>query len=153
MKTIYFVRHGESESNVVDVIAGQTHDVHLTKNGRKQAKKVGSDLKDKNIQLIVSSPLTRAVETATIIAGEIGYNPKKIVENPLFMERSLGIYEGKPGFIYGEHLANNKIHDSVETQEQLYNRFKQGLDWIRTLKENTILLVSHGGASRAAFGL
>ena len=67
MKTIYFVRHGESEANNLGLSAGSEFDTPLTDIGRKQAQKTGQDLKDKNIQLIVSSSQGRAIETAEII--------------------------------------------------------------------------------------
>ncbi|HVS58643.1 MAG TPA: histidine phosphatase family protein [Candidatus Saccharimonadales bacterium] len=149
MKTIYFVRHGESESNVAGIVSGGGNDIHLTATGRDQAKKAGQDLKGKGIELIVCSPMIRTVETATIIAKEIGYKPEDIVTNLLFVERAYGIYEGRPSEIFQEHLQNNTVHDSVETTEQIYERLGKALDWLREQKQNTILVVSHGGAGRA----
>jgi broad specificity phosphatase PhoE len=68
MKKIYFVRHGESEANVKKIVAGSETDAAITEKGRVQAEKAGQELLDKKIELIVSSPLTRTKETATIIA-------------------------------------------------------------------------------------
>lgn len=149
MKKIYFVRHGESEANLAEIASGQGNDVPLTNNGRKQAKLAGRSLKDKNIELVVSSPLIRTRQTAEIIAEEIGYDPKKIVYNPLFAERSLGLYEGGPMSVYWKDLQDNTLHASAETTEQMYARFTQALESLHQYKENTILVVSHGGASRA----
>jgi len=149
MKTVYFVRHGESESNVAGIISGQGNDIPLTVNGREQAKKAGQELKDKNIELVVCSPLIRTVETATIMAKEIGYDPANIVTNPLFAERKYGIYEGRPREVFDNDLEISKVHESVETTEQMYERFSEAIDWLKTLKEERLLVVSHGGASRA----
>lgn len=149
MKTIYFVRHGESESNVSGVMSGQGNDIPLTSHGREQAKKAGQDLKDKGIELVVCSPLIRTVETATIIAKELGYDPQKIVTNPLFAERRYGIYEGRPREIFDEDFLKDSVHNSVETTEQMHERLSKALDWLQSFKEDTILVVSHGGASRA----
>ena len=149
MKTIYFVRHGESESNLADVVSGGGNDVPLTENGRAQAKKAGQDLKDKGIELIVCSPLIRTVETARIVAKEMGYNPDKIVTNPLFVERAYGIYEGGPNTKLRADIEAQKLHISVETEPQMYERLHKALEWLKTLKENKILVVSHGGAGRA----
>src|SRR5579875_152589 len=127
MKTIYFVRHGQSESNVSEVLSGSGNDIHLTKVGREQAKEAGKKLQDKQIQLVVCSPLIRTVDTATIIAEQIGYNPEKIVRNPLLIERSYGIYDGGPNKVYEEAVAKDAVHESVETTEQMHERFSKAL--------------------------
>jgi broad specificity phosphatase PhoE len=149
MKTIYFVRHGETEANMAKIVSGSGSDTPLTKKGRQQAKKAGEDLKGKGIELVVCSPLGRTVETANIIAEEIGYDTQKIVQNPLLVERTCGIYEGGPEDIYLDHQANGKLHFSVETTEQMYERLTKALESLKSYKENRILVVSHGGASRA----
>ena len=149
MKTIYFVRHGESEANVAELVSGAGNDVPLTETGRLQAKKAGEDLKGKGIQLVICSPLRRTVETAEIIAEQIGYRGDKIIKNPLFIERRCGIYEGGPLEVYWQHQKAGTLHESVETTEQMHARLVEALESLRTYKESKILVVSHGGASRA----
>jgi uncharacterized phosphatase len=150
MKTIYFVRHGESEANVQNLRSGSMHNVpvHLTEKGREQARQAGEKLKDKNIELIVSSPLIRTVDTATIIAEAIGYNPEKILTNPCFIERDFGIYDGRANDEYLAARDANKLHESVEKTEALHKRVLEGLEWIKSLNAQRIVLVSHGGAGR-----
>jgi broad specificity phosphatase PhoE len=149
MKTIYFVRHGETEANVTRIVSGAGSNTPLTENGRQQAKKAGQDLKSKNIELVICSPLPRTVETAGIIAKAIGYDTRKILRNPLFIERTMGTYEGSSEEVYLSDQANNRMHSSAETTEQMYNRLTQALESLKSYKENRILVVSHGGASRA----
>ena len=151
MKTIYFVRHGESESNANNIISGSGNDIHLTVTGHEQAKRAGQDLKDKEIELIVCSPLIRTVETATIIANEIGYDPQKIVKNSLFIERSYGIYEGRPNEELQKDFAKGKLHHSAETEKQMYNRLKKALAWLGSLPEDRIAVIAHGGVRRAIY--
>ena len=64
--TLYLTRHGETEWNVQNKICGIT-DVELTDKGRAQAKELGEKLRDYKIDLIVSSPLKRALETARMV--------------------------------------------------------------------------------------
>ena len=66
----------------------------LAEEGIEQAQAAGNELKDKHIDLIISSPMERAKETARIIAQEIGYDPNAIVINDLFIERAFGHLEG-----------------------------------------------------------
>jgi broad specificity phosphatase PhoE len=155
MKTIYFVRHGESEANIQNLRSGSMRKipVYLTERGRQQAKKAGESLGNKNIDLIVSSPLIRTEETAKIIAKAIGYDPKKIVLNPCFIERDFGIYDGKADDVYLTAKAANKLHKSVETTEALHKRIAQGLEWLKEQEAEQIVLVSHGAAGRSVQAL
>lgn len=148
MKTIYFVRHGQSEANSLGVASGGELETLLTDNGRAQAKKTGIMLKDKKVELIVSSPMKRAVETAEIIAKEIGYSDK-IVTNPMFTERMFGIYSERPDEEYMKAvLGDGPLHKSVEPVEVMHERVTKGLEWLKKLKAQKILVVSHGGVSR-----
>jgi uncharacterized phosphatase len=148
MKRIFFVRHGESEANAAGVTAGARLDVGLTEDGRQQARKVGEDLKDKRIDLIVSSPMKRAYETAAIIAQTINYNQPKIIATPLFIERDLGELTGKKNELVKTYYDAGMLPASVETTESLQKRIIEGLEWLKTLPANNIVLVSHGGPGR-----
>lgn len=145
MQHLYFVRHGESELNLRRIYAGQT-DTPLTDRGRAQAKAAGDQAKTIKIDVIVSSSLNRAHETAQIIAKEIGYPVERILSNPQFIERSLGSLEGHSWDEVGE---DESLFPDIETEEQLLIRARAGLEFLRTLEEDNILLVGHGSFSRA----
>lgn len=149
MKTIYFVRHALTEANVAGIAAGGEFETELTKEGRSQAKRAGQDLKDKQIQLIVCSPLIRTVDTAKIIAKEIGYDYREIVTNPLFIERKLGIYSGRPHTEYREAGMSGMLDKSVESTEALFERVAEGLQWLQTFDAQNIVVVSHGATGKA----
>ena len=87
---LYFVRHGEIESNIRKVYAGW-NDEPLTKNGIRQAEKAGELLNDKGIDALYCSPLRRAVQTAEIIGEAIGEVPGPDAH---FKEMGLGPWEG-----------------------------------------------------------
>lgn len=148
MKTIYFVRHGESEANAARVTAGSGLDVDLTQLGMRQAEQVGEILKNKGIQLVVSSPQKRALHTATIIADEIGYSPKHIVTSEWFVERYLGDLTGKPHDEVQLWFDMGIAPPGGESTEVLHDRIVAGLQWLQGLDADKILLVSHGGPGR-----
>jgi broad specificity phosphatase PhoE len=69
------VRHGQSEFNVVYSVTRQDpgiQDPKLTDEGRRQAAAVADALADRDLAEVLSSPYTRALETADIIAGRLG---------------------------------------------------------------------------------
>ena len=68
MSAFYFVRHGESEANVLGVISNRGVVHGLTERGRRQAEVLASALKGAGVTRIYSSPLLRALETAGILA-------------------------------------------------------------------------------------
>lgn len=144
MKKLYFVRHGLTEMNVSGHYSG-TSETPLTPKGKKQAKAAGKIAKDFNIDYIVSSPLSRAHNTAKIIAKEIGYPVKDIHLNSLFIERHFGSMEGQAWQpdIDIDGMAN------VESHHELLSRAKLALEFLHTLPQDNILVVAHGTFGRA----
>jgi broad specificity phosphatase PhoE len=88
---LYFVRHGQSEGNRDGVMQGREPS-RLTETGRLQAEEAGQWFKDKSIDLVLSSPLTRAYETAEIIARTAGVKGIEIA--PEITEIDTGIFTG-----------------------------------------------------------
>lgn len=62
---LYIIRHGESQGN----IGLEVEDPHLTELGQKQAELLALRLRNIDFDVILSSPLTRAVQTATPLAS------------------------------------------------------------------------------------
>jgi len=154
MKRLFIVRHGETEFNAKRIWAGQV-ETNLTEKGKKQAKDAGVHI-SKNLpkfDLIISSKYSRAVDTATIIAKEIGYPVSNIKKNNLFAERSYGKLEGthsEPFFDQNTFEDIDEIEGS-ESVEQLHNRAIKALEYLKSLPENNILVVSHGTFGRALY--
>lgn len=149
MKRVYFVRHGLSESNVAGIVSGAEDDADLTDEGRAGARRAGQDLKGKGIELIVCSPMKRTVETAEIIAREIGYDPSKIVRDERFIERRVGHLSRRSHEEYREFVRSGQRVDGVEHTDELADRVRAGLDTLKTYDADTILVVAHGGVGRA----
>ena len=87
---IYIVRHGQTDWNVVGRYQGRK-DIELNQKGIEQARKIKEQLKDVDFDLIFSSPLKRAVETANIITD----NNKNLIKDDRLIERNNGDLEGK----------------------------------------------------------
>ena len=89
MAIIYVIRHGKTDFNEQGRYLGITN-FSLNAAGRQQAKELAKEIRKLKIDLIVSSPLKRALETAEIIKPDA----HKITINSHFIERSVGVYEG-----------------------------------------------------------
>jgi broad specificity phosphatase PhoE len=93
MGKIYMVRHGQSEDNAAGILGGR-RDSALTELGRKQADHIALELVGKGIDAIYSSPLKRAHDTASIIAGRLGI--ADIKTDARLVERDFGVLTGHP---------------------------------------------------------
>lgn len=144
MKKLYFIRHGQSELNVKSLVAGIT-DTHLTDEGRRQAKLAGRYAKTLNIDYIISSPLSRALETAQIVAKEISYPLDKIEINSLLIERNFGAMEAQP---WKPDMNLDGVAD-IEEPETILERARLAIEHLKTLNADNILVVSHGSTGRA----
>jgi uncharacterized phosphatase len=144
MKTLYFTRHGLTEMNKAGLRSGST-ETPLAHEGREQAKVAGQHAKDLGIDVIACSTMGRAIETAEIIADEIGHPLSDIYKSELLVERHFGILEGQP------YVPDNDTDDieNIETTEQLFERVRKALAWIETLPGDTVLVVAHGAVGRA----
>ena len=91
MTTILLIRHGDNES-LSKYLPGHLAGIHLNEAGKTQALLVAESLKDAQITSIISSPLERAVETATPLAEKLNLNVG--IENG-FIEMNTGLWTGK----------------------------------------------------------
>jgi len=93
-KLLYFVRHGETEWNRLNKLQGGELDIPLNDTGKNQAILTGKYLKDyqgeKQFDLIITSPLSRTVETAKLIAKEVDYEGEIEIHETL-KERLCGV--------------------------------------------------------------
>ncbi len=148
MKEVLFLRHGESEADRLGVCAGHT-DVDLTDYGREQAKLVGEELLEsgKEIGMIVTSPLKRALYTTAIIADIIESENTHIVIDALAVERFLGRLEiGRSLHPYKMTDADYISHgaESEASMLERANRLMGVIDGMGPgLEAETCLVVSH----------
>lgn len=147
---LYVVRHGETDYNKERKIQGHIN-IPLNENGKNQAIKVRDDLKNKHIDLIITSPLDRAFTTASIISdGKI-----PIVKDKRLKERYLGTLEGANVEKYDRFKYNDMIlnftEENVESVRDVYNRVGSLLRNIDKYNKNNILLVTHSGIMNSIY--
>ena len=152
MKKLHYVRHGQSEANKAELWAGIT-DSPLSAEGVEQAKNAGKKAKSQNLSfdVIVSSPKSRAHNTAKHIAAAIDYPLDKIIINDLFAERDFGILENSP-FKDPRWTTDQSIIDNfegVESVDKLFERAKKAHEFVLSLPHQRVLVVAHGNFGRA----
>jgi broad specificity phosphatase PhoE len=156
-RLLYVVRHGETDWNAAERWQGQT-DIPLNANGRAQALAVARALRAEGLSGVVTSDLSRAHETARIVAAELGI-PVAYVDAAL-RERSFGSFEGltreecerlQPE-AWRLWLAGRRLPVGAETREALSTRVVAAIGRAaeRVAREDApALVVTHGAALRA----
>ena len=92
MPLFLLIRHGENDFTKKHKLAGHIPDVHLNERGQAQAQALAEALKEVPIKAIYSSPLERAVETATPIAATRGL---EVQIEPGLIETNVGKWQGR----------------------------------------------------------
>ncbi len=141
MTKLYIIRHGKTDFNEQGRYLGRT-DVSLNFAGRKEAALLAERIKNLDIDIIISSPLKRAIETTEIVKP----HSCKIIVNNFFIERSVGVYEGLTKEEAKERYPNlyernitrifNDAPSGGETILEVQNRVFEGLDKIRKSYSN-----------------
>lgn len=90
---LYLIRHCEFVGQIEDRYAGIA-DFPLTQTGREQASALGKHLQSVHLQVLFTSPLARAYETARLMAQELTPIPPVVVVKALQEQNAYGILSG-----------------------------------------------------------
>jgi len=147
MTRFFLVRHGETEWNRIHRIQGSS-DIPLNDTGRSQALKVGGVLSRHRFDLIVSSPLSRAMETATIIARRL--RMPLPLPLPAIVERHYGEAEGATREDLDARFPGNTPVPGREPREDVHKRVIRALGDLAIRHPHAdIIAVTHGGVIRS----
>ena len=154
MTTLCFVRHGRTIANIQMKIQGQI-DNPLSDEGRKDPVIVSEMINktDLNFDLIISSPLSRAIDTANIIKENVpSLKNKEIIINPLFIEREFGAAEGEPITEENYRKVMTEDFEGIEKGVDLCKRTLEGVNYLLEKYPNkTILVVCHSHVIKSIF--
>ena len=153
-KVFYVVRHGETDWNVQARWQGHT-DIPLNAIGKTQALDVAELLRHVGPVAVVASDLSRAHETARIVAAELRI-PLAYLDAGL-RERSFGCFEGLTREecerlhprAWREWVADRRPPPGAETHEALTARVVDALSRAAERLSPPAVVVTHGGALRA----
>lgn len=143
---LYFIRHGETDWNNLGLIQGTT-DNKLNDLGKSQARDIAPKLKNISNPKLISSPLTRAVQTMNIIKKENSWSDiTQLSDN--FLERTFGEFEGKDANFY----LNTKDFSNLNLFEQdkdLEKRVREGINQITQENNENTLITCHSHTIKA----
>lgn len=162
---LYFVRHGESEANLLHEFSNRGVKHPLTAAGREQARQLASRLKDIEVTHIFASPILRAVQTAEIVADELGLSYQVV---DALREYDVGILEGRSDAASWQRYY--EINDAWLVRHEWDARIEQGESFLDIrqrfvpfieqiirgegpLAKSSIVLVGHGGTYRCMLPL
>lgn len=147
---ILFVRHGESVDDIEDRYGGAA-DFDLTERGKNQvaetAKKIAS--LDQKFEIVLTSPLKRAVQTAEIISNELDL-PVEVFE--YLKERNLngvltGLVRSEAKLKYPKVVETHnrwEYVDGSEREDDFKTRVKNAVKYLLEMKYESVVAVTHG---------
>jgi broad specificity phosphatase PhoE len=154
---LYCVRHGETLYNLAGRIQGQS-DSQLSPLGRRQCQAVAEALADVDCDAVISSPLSRALESAQCIGEKLNL---EVRSEPRLMEINAGIFQGhcwhEIDRQFPEEAARWRSQDpdyripGGESRRDLMDRAGAAFEAIRRADDRCAIVVAHGGSLSAAF--
>ncbi|RNF41149.1 histidine phosphatase family protein [Planococcus salinus] len=140
MTAICLVRHGETDWNVSEKLQGQT-DIPLNGTGIRQAEECSAYFRPEDWDVLVTSPLKRARQTADIINRKLAL---PVVEMECFMERYFGKAEGMD-VTQRTAIYPDKDYPGQEDPVTFRERILDGLEKVQqAYADGRVLLIAHG---------
>jgi broad specificity phosphatase PhoE len=124
IKKITFIRHAQSRFNSGKITHDEIVNCRITEEGKQQANKLNN-----SFDLIILSPLKRAMETYV----HSNIKTKRVVISELFREFKS----------WNLNMLENEDPKDVETHEQMIERAKSSIEYIKSLPEQNIGIISH----------
>jgi broad specificity phosphatase PhoE len=145
MERAIFVRHGESEYSVRELVNGDPSvGVGLTERGRQQSRQLGERLRSEPIDFCVVTEFARTHETADLALA--GRTVPRVVLRDL-NDPFYGEFEGKSLADYrawaGTHGPTDVPPGAGETRAAIAERYARGFRFLLDRAEETILVVCH----------
>lgn len=148
---LYVVRHGETIENSNNCLCGRINS-SLTEKGIEQAKEIRKYFENKNIDLIVSSPLDRCKQTSEIISNNqipISYSDSLLGRDH---GEFTGVHKSKINFDEYWNYNLNIKYESAENIRDLYNRVKLLIEDLKNkYNDKNIIIVTHSGILRVLY--
>ena len=152
---IWLVRHGQTNLNKYKLMQGRT-DEPLNDVGRSQGDRARKSVEDIEFDAVYSSPLSRAIETASIVSG---FPVSDIIVDKRITEVDFGKYElckySKLGVRMTLYWALPEVFSAPNGVEDISSMIRRSQSFIKDIEKEdyeNVLIASHGGILRAING-
>ncbi len=156
---IYIVRHGQTIWNASNLLQGSA-DIELNEHGRALAEETGKNLEEISFDIIYSSPLIRAYETACLIRGD---RDIPIICDDRLRELNFGVNEGKnfkdllsdTSDPFHHFFERPDLYRAPENGETLEHICERGAEFMKEViepqkdKAERVMIVAHGAMNKA----
>ncbi|MFC4354328.1 histidine phosphatase family protein [Chryseomicrobium palamuruense] len=135
MKKIYIIRHCQAE--------GQAADAKLTELGEKQAEELARFLKNISVEIIISSPYIRAIQTIQPLALQKGIE----IDTDVRLKERVLSQHSHPDWLeklQATFKDSDLKYDSGESSNEATERIRAVVDEILESEYETVVLVTHG---------
>ena len=165
---VYFIRHGQSEFNAAfnsSVKDPMIFDAPLTDKGRRQAEEARALVADLGIKQVITSPLTRAIQTAQCIFDNIApitvaAQHRELLLHSCDVGRSPGDLQRDFPTLSFNHLPDRWWHQgpenddgiAVEPEHIFLRRIAEFETSLTEIDERPLAIVGHGNAFQAMIG-
>lgn len=153
MKTIYVIRHGQTDFNKSGIVQGKGVNASLNERGQAQAAAFWNKYKEENFDVVYTSSLTRSIESVqNFIDKGIPWKKRSGLD-----EISWGDYDGKPlassdyyqKTIDRWHAGETSLRPiNGESPDDVVSRIKPVVEEIIKSEDEKILICMHGRAMR-----
>lgn len=160
MAYLILVRHGESEWNAKGLWTGLT-DISLSEKGKEEARIAAQEIQDIPLDMVFTSDLKRAQETADIITHQLATN-SPLIKNKALNERDYGELTGKNKWDLKKEFGDEKFTllrrsfdypiPGGETLKDVYNRvipYYKAIIEPKLKAGKNVLIAAHGNSIRA----
>ena len=145
------LRHGQTDWNINFLLQGVT-DIPMNQTGIEQVRLAASAIRRQDWDIVLTSPLGRARQTAEILLEEVGFD--SMVEEQLLIERSFGEAEGLSHEQWREKYSNLDEIPGGESRTELAARSQLVVDAVaRRFAGKRVLAVSHGALIRTLIAI
>ena len=147
---IYYVRHGQTDWNLAERMQGGGSEKKLNETGIKQAKETKQELENVKYDVLICSPMHRAIQTAEIINKDRNV---PIIIDERIRERKLGELEGNKVTDETEKkIWDYNLNYQIPNGENIHDFEKRILEFFNEIKlkyvDKTVLIVAHGGIAK-----
>ncbi len=144
---LFLIRHGQDLNSDKDRLTDA--DPPLSELGKEQTTNCAVKIKDTLgpgiAPVIIASPRTRTMQTATILAVQLGEDPASVKSDARLRERDCAAYSGQLVAEVFSHTEEDLVSGGMEPYSELQDRLSTFYDELLLGNDTPVIIVTHSG--------